>query len=118
MVRPERSRFGSRHLRGGPMSNTVPLATSSPMPAPKDNRRKWIAAVIISFILGFLLGWFLHKCPVKDKNPMDLGSGTANVNGAPSPGGGGSRVQVSGGGAGAGGGGGGGQGGDINGSGN
>jgi len=100
------------------MSNTVPLATSSPMPAPKDNRRKWIAAVIIAFILGFLLGWFLHKCPVKDKNPMDLGSGTANVNGAPSPGGGGSRVQVSGGGAGAGGGGGGGQGGDINGSGN
>ncbi|MGH7633453.1 MAG: hypothetical protein ACRENC_06965 [Gemmatimonadaceae bacterium] len=100
------------------MSNTVPLA-SSPMPssAQANNKKKWIAAVIVAFILGFLLGWFLHKCPSKDKNPLDVGTGTAKVGGAPADGGGGAKIQTAGGGAGAGGGGGGGQGGDINGSG-
>jgi hypothetical protein len=90
------------------MGTTVPFpAAPAPVPAPEFHRKRWIAAIIIVFILGVLLGWWLHKCP--NKSPNDGGAGAANVGpGGPSPNGPGSPEKVTpGGGTGAGGGGGG-----------
>ncbi len=89
-------------MSGGPMATTLPLA-----PRTESHRKQWIAGLIVAFILGFLLAWFLKKCPQKSPSG-GAGSGGA-IAGGGAPGSKGSPVKLGkGSGTGAGGGGGGG----------
>jgi len=83
------------------------MATTLPIdPTPASHRKRWIAGLIVAFILGFLLAWFLKKCPQQSPSG-GAGSGGAMTGGG-APGAKGSPQKVGkGSGTGAGGGGGG-----------
>jgi hypothetical protein len=90
-------------MSGGSMAGTVPL-----VPAPVSHRKRWIAGLIVAFILGFLLAWFLKKCP--QQSPSGGAASGGAMTGGGAPGSKGSPVKL-GQGSGTGGGGGGGGGG-------
>ncbi len=99
--RPAASR---RPMSGGPMADTMPL-----VPAPVSHRKQWIAGLIAAFILGFLLAWFLKKCPQQSPSGGAASGGAMTGGGAPGAKGSPAKLgQGSGTGGGGGGGGGGG----------
>lgn len=98
-------------MSGGAGSSSAPFA---PVPTAAAHDEQWkrkLTAILIAFVFGFLLAWFLKKCP--EKSPSG-GGGTGNVSagsGKPSTGPGSPNEVDQG--SGTGGGGGGGGGGDM-----
>ena len=100
----ERPAARRRPMSGGSMADTIPL-----VPAPVSHRKRWIAGLIAAFILGFLLAWFLKKCPQQSPSGGAASGGAMTGGGAPGAKGSPAKLgQGSGTGGGGGGGGGGG----------
>jgi hypothetical protein len=100
-------------MTGIPAGGTVPARSRFGAWSAYDEQwKRKLGGILVAFVFGFLLGWFLHKCP-------QLGGGGGGGGGGGAGGGGGGALPAKGppvklnGGPGAGGGGGGGGGGNI-----
>lgn len=93
------------------------IASVAPTPARPFHRKRWIAGLIVAFIVGFLLAWFLKKCPQPGAGGGGGGGGSVSGGGG-GPASKGSPVKLGQGSGPPGGGGGGGGAGSIRGGGN
>jgi len=51
-------------MSGTSAGNTVPFAPASGSAAAYDEKwKRKLSAILFAFVFGFLLAWFLHKCP-------------------------------------------------------
>ena len=92
------------------VAGSVPLAP--PVAARDEQWKRKLLAILIAFVFGFLLAWFLKKCPQQSPGGGG-GTGNVSVSGGGAPSGPGSPVKVGKGGGTPDAGGGGGGGGDI-----
>lgn len=76
-------------MSGASMAGAAPLTT-----APASARRRWIAGIIVAFILGFLLAWFLKKCPEQGGGGGGRGGGSMSGGGGGGPASKGSPVKL------------------------
>ncbi|HEV7704414.1 MAG TPA: hypothetical protein VGO46_08980 [Gemmatimonadaceae bacterium] len=100
-------------MSGGAAGSSAPFA---PVPTAAQHDAEWkrkLFAILIAFVFGFLLAWFLKKCPQQAPGGGGGGSGDISVNGGRTPGTKGSPIKLGDGAGTPGGGGGGGGGGPM-----
>jgi hypothetical protein len=79
---------------GGSASASTPFAPVPTAAARDEQWKRKLIAILIAFVFGFLLAWFLKKCP--EKSPSSGGgTGDASVSGGGAPGGAGAPAKFS-----------------------